>query len=219
MSTGAVEKGCSPWSSPSSALFRVSTPLVKSPQSWIKKGGGQNKICIHICSHGNHSACHSLVKPHQGRWGALSGSWWALPGTDLHPHPAPLPPSDQHPGHLPHCYFALTPIQLILYFTNHMTDDHRGLKRRNGDNAMQYCGIAFMILVNRWWQGWIKGKFWGPPLSYKHLKDFSALVYRSGGVGRQCGVLSSMTGCQDQFYSHNGRKGHLTSVIFSNRLC
>lgn len=87
---------------PSSALFRVSTPLVKSPQPWKKKeerggggrGGGkgknQNRICMHkiqhICSHGNHSACHSLVKPHQGRWGPLSGSWWAwLPGT----RPAP----------------------------------------------------------------------------------------------------------------------------------
>lgn len=108
-----------------------------SPAMKKRRGVGRrpNKICMHkiqhICSHGNHSACHSLVKLHQGRWGALSGSWWAwLPGTDSHPHPAPLSPSDQHPGHLPHCYVALTPVQLILYFTNHTTDDHHGLKRK-----------------------------------------------------------------------------------------
>lgn len=58
----------------------------------------------------------------------------------------------------------------------------------------------------------------GPLLPDQHLRDFSALVYRFGGRWRQCRASASMTGCQDQFNSHNGRKGHLTSVIFSNML-
>lgn len=82
---------------------------------------------IHLSSHIRADAVHCLGP---GEHGCLEQTHT--------PHPAPLSPSDQHPGHLPHCYIALPPVQLILYFTNHMTDDHHGLKRRNGDNAMQY---------------------------------------------------------------------------------
>lgn len=57
----------------------------------------------------------------------------------------------------------------------------------------------------------------GPLLWDEHLKDFPALVY--GLLGAEGSADSaSMTGCQDQFNSHNGRKGRLTSVIFSNML-
>lgn len=45
------------------------------------------------------------------------------------------------------------------------------------------------------------------------LLQFIDLVGREGSADS-----TSMTGCQDQFNSHNGRKGHLTSVIFSNML-
>lgn len=62
------------------------------------------------------------------------------------------------------------------------------------------------------------GKNSGPLLSDQHLKDIPALVYRFGGRRRQRRASTAMTGCQDQFNSHNGRKGHLTSVIFSNIL-
>lgn len=62
------------------------------------------------------------------------------------------------------------------------------------------------------------GRNSGALRSHQHLKDFPALVYRFGGRQRQRTASTSMTGCQDQFSSDNGRKGHLTSVIVSNML-
>lgn len=127
----------------------------------------------------------------------------------------PLPPSDRHPGHSPRCYFSLIHIRLVFssLITRQMTTTAKKKKKKEEDNAAQYWGIAFMILMNRG-GGMGLGRNSGPLPSHQHLKDFPALVYRSGGWWRQRGASTSMAGCQDQFNSHNGRKGHLTSVIF-----
>lgn len=81
------------------------------------------------------------------------------------------------------------------------------------------CSTEAWLLWFLWIGGGVGlGRNSGPLLSDQYLKDFPALVYRFGGRWRQCRAATSMTGCQDQFNSHNGRKGHLTSVIFSNML-
>lgn len=130
---------------PSSALFRVSTPLVKSPQPWKKKrneeegegGEGRGKIkteyacikfntfvpmatiqhVIHLSSRIRADGVHCLGP---GEHGCLE-----------HARP-PLPPSDRHPGHSPRCYFSLIHIRLVFFIANHTTNDHRGKKKKGG---------------------------------------------------------------------------------------
>lgn len=161
MSGGAGGKKGAPCAAPSSAVFRVSTPLVKSPQPWKKKrtrgGGGrknQNRICMHkiqhICSHGNHSACHSLVKPHQGRWGPLFGPWWAwLPGT----HPAPSSSLWPTSRSFTTLLFLFNSHSARFFIANHTTNDHHGSEKRRG--IMQCSTEAWLL-----WFLWIGGGVW-----------------------------------------------------------
>lgn len=129
----------------------------------------------------------------------------------------PLPPSDRHPGHSPCCYFSLIHIQLA--FSSLITRQITTTAKKKRRGIMQSNTKALLL-----WFLWIGegavglGRNSGPLLPDQHLKDFPALVYRFGGRWRQCRASTSMTACQDQFNSHNGRKGHLTSVIFSNML-
>lgn len=124
----------------------------------------------------------------------------------LEQRPPPLPPSERHPGHSPCCYFSLIHIGLVfsLLITRQMTK-----KKREGDNAVQYWGMAFMILMNTIRRGGaevgIREKFRGPNLRPTPQR-FSLPAFRFGGRWRQRRAQRSMTGCQDQFNSHNRRK-------------
>lgn len=148
------------------------------------EGGNQNRICmhkiLHICSHGNHSACHSLVKLHQGRWGPLSAPWWAwLPETDSLPPPTPTPqPTSRSFTTL---LFLFNSHLARFFIANHTTNDHQGLKKeKEGSNAVHDWSMALMILMNRWGGVGLRRNS-GPQLSDEHLKDFPARVYRLGG--------------------------------------
>lgn len=130
----------------------------------------------------------------------------------------PFPPPDQHPGHSPCCYFFLIHIWLVfsLLITRQMTTTT--LKKK----GIMLCSTEAWLL----WFSWIGGGWWwsglernsGPQLSDEHLKDFSCFSLQNlvGSWGTTDSM--SMTDCQDRFNSYNGRKGHLTSVIFSNKL-
>lgn len=137
----------------------------------------------------------------------------------LEQRPPPLPPSERHPGHSPCCYFSLIHIGLVfsLLITRQMTK-----KKREGDNAVQYWGMAFMILMNTIRRGGGQrlglGRNSGARISGQHLKDspfqLLDLVGGEGSVepnGLWLAVKTSLT-------VTIGEKGHLTSVIFSNML-
>lgn len=145
----------------------------------------------------------------QAASGLMGSIVWVL--VSMVPRP-PLPPSDRHPGHSPCCYFSLIHVRLVFssLITRQMTTT---AKKKKG--IMQCSTEAWLL-----WFLWIGGGMGlggnsGPLLWDEHLKDFPALVYRFVG-GEGSANSTSMTGCQDQFNTHNGRKGHLTSVIFSN---
>lgn len=163
-------------------------------------GGGQNRICMHkiqhICSHGNHSACHSLVKLHQGRWGPLSGSWWAwLPGTDQAPFSSLWTTSRSFTTLL--FLFNSNSVRFSSLITRQMTTMVK--KKKKEKNGIKQCSTEAWLLWFLWigGRGTGLGRNSGPLLSEQHLKDFSTIVYRFGGRWRQCRASTSMTGCQD----------------------
>lgn len=135
MSGGAMEKGGSP---PSIALFRVTTPLVKSPQPWKKRrgDGGVDVIkteyaCIkfntfvpmatiqHVIHLSSRIRADGVLCLGPGEHGCLEQAW------------PPFPPPDQHPGHSPRCYFSLIHICFVfsLLITRQMTTM---VKKRRG---------------------------------------------------------------------------------------
>lgn len=127
----------------------------------------------------------------------------------------PLPPSDRHPGHSSRCYFSLIHIGLVFssLITRQMTTT---AKKKKG---IMQCSTEAWLLWFLWIGGGygIREKFSTPTLRPTPQR-FSSLAYRFGGRWRQRRASTSMTGCQDQFNSHNRRKGHFTFVIFSNML-
>lgn len=129
----------------------------------------------------------------------------------------PFPPPDEHPGHSPRCYFFLIHIWLVfsLLITRQMTTTT--LKKK----GIMLCSTEAWLLWFLWMGvgGWvrIRQKFRAPLLRWTpqrfFLLQFTDLVGSWGTADSM-----SMTDCQDRFNSYNGRKGHLTSVIFSNKL-
>lgn len=121
MSVGAVEKGGSLCSSPSSTLFRVSTPLVKSPRPWKKRLGGAWGVskteyaCIKFNTFVPMATIQHVI--HLSSCIRADGVHCLGPGEHgcLEQTRPPFPPSERHPGHSPRCYFSLIPIQFVFH--------------------------------------------------------------------------------------------------------
>ena len=148
-----LEKKRLPMQHPSSALFRVSTPLVKSPQPWKKKrnegggggggGGGEGRgkikteyACIKFNTFVPMATIQHVI--HLSSRIRADGVHCLGPGEHgclEHARP-PLPPSDRHPGHSPRCYFSLIHIRLVFssLITRQMTTTakKKGEKKKGG---------------------------------------------------------------------------------------